>query len=198
MLDENNFGHWKIRMKQRLKGIEEDVWTAVETGRTGPSVKIEDGESIPKPKETWTDSDKLGSKHNSKAISEIFNAIFPEQFKLVQGCFSAKDAWDILVNYYEGTSTVKRTRLDHLAAQFENLRISEDESITVFSSKLSAIAHEATVLGKEYKDKKLVKKMIRCLPEKFANYNPFLKIGMNTDDMKFSQLVGILKGEEME
>ena len=76
--------------------------------------------------------------------------------------------------------------------------MSEDESITVFSSKLSAIAHEATVLGKEYKDKKLVKKMIRCLPEKFANYKPFLKVGMSTDDMKFSQLVEILKAEEME
>lgn len=47
---------------------------------------------------------------------------------------------------------------DHLAAQFENLRMTEDESITDFSAKLSSIAHEATVLGKEYKDKKLVKK----------------------------------------
>ncbi|XP_056843312.1 uncharacterized protein LOC130495810 [Raphanus sativus] len=198
MLDENNFGHWKVRMKQRLKGIEEDVWTAVKTGWSEPTVKTEGDEFIPKPKETWTDTDKLQSKHNSKAISEIFNAINPEQFKLVQGCVSAKDAWDTLVDYYEGTSTVKRTRLDHLAAQFENLRMSEDESITVFSAKLSAIAHEATVLGKEYKDKKLVKKMIRCLPEKFANYKPLLKVGMNTDDMKFSQLVGILKAEDMD
>lgn len=40
--------------------------------------------------------------------------------------------------------------------------------------------------------------MIRCLPDKFANYKPLLKVGMNTDDMKFSQLVGILKAEEMD
>ena len=160
MLNENNFGHWKVQMKQRLKGIEEDVGTTVESGWTKPCVKKEDGEYAPKPKEQWTESNKLGSKFNSKAISEIFNAIDPERFKLVQRCSSAKDAWDTLVDFYEGTSTVKRTRLDHLAAQFENLWISEDESITVFSSKLSAIAHEATVLGKEYKDKKLVQKMI--------------------------------------
>lgn len=53
-----------------------------------------------------------------------------EQFKLVQGFSSTKEAWDTLVDYYEGTSTVK-TRNDHEAAQFENLRMYEDESITV-------------------------------------------------------------------
>lgn len=119
MLDENNFRHWKVRIKQRLKGIKEDVWTAEDIGWAEPSVKTEDVESVSKPKENWTDSDKLGSKYNSKAISEIFNAIDPEHFKLVQGWNSAKDAWDTLVNYYEDTSTVKRTRLDHVAAQFE-------------------------------------------------------------------------------
>ena len=51
MLDENNFGHWKVRMKQKLKGIEEDVWNAVESGWTEPCVKTEDGEYAPKPKE---------------------------------------------------------------------------------------------------------------------------------------------------
>lgn len=32
MLDENNFRHWKVRIKQRLKGIKEDVWTAEDIG----------------------------------------------------------------------------------------------------------------------------------------------------------------------
>ncbi|KAF8107179.1 hypothetical protein N665_0125s0008, partial [Sinapis alba] len=102
MLDEDNFGHWKVRMKQRLKGIDEDVWTAVEQGWTEPTIEI-DGELVPKPKDTWTSAEKLGSRLNSKAISEIFNAIDSDQFKLVQGCVSAKEAWDILIDYYEGT-----------------------------------------------------------------------------------------------
>lgn len=198
MLDENNFGHWKVRMKQQLKGIEEDVWTAVETGWTDPTICTEDDEEIAKPKNKWTKAEKTASRLNAKALSEIFNAISSDQFKLVQGCCSAKDAWDTLVEYYEGTSTVKRARLDYLASQFENLRMADEESITSFSSKLSSIANEAIVLGKNFKDKKLVKKLIRCLPEKFASYKALFKVGMNTDEMKFSQLVGILKAEEME
>ena len=53
-------------MKQRLKAIEEDVWTAVESGWTEPCVKTKDGEYAPKPKEQWTETDKLESKFNDK------------------------------------------------------------------------------------------------------------------------------------
>lgn len=76
------------------------------------------------------------------------------------------------------TDIVKRTRLDYLASQFENLRMSDDESVTSFSSKLHSIVNEAIVLGKSYKDKKKkVKKLIRSVLEKFLSYNTkhFLK-----------------------
>ena len=185
MLDENNFGHWKVRMKQQLKEIEEDTWTAVETRWTDPKKFTEEDEEIPKPKNKWTKAEKTASRLNAKALSEICNAISSNQFKLEQGCCPAKDAWDTLVEYYEGTSTVKRARLDYLESQFENLRMTEEESITSFSSKLSSIANEATVLGKNFKDKKLVKKMIRCLPEKYASYKALSKVRMNRYEMKF-------------
>ena len=69
MLDENNFGHWKVRMKQQLKGIEEDVWTAVETGWTDPTIYNEEDEEIPKPKNKWTKAEKTASRLNAKALS---------------------------------------------------------------------------------------------------------------------------------
>lgn len=79
-----------------------------------------------------------------------------------------------------------------------NLRMAEEEYITSFSSKLSSIENKAIVLGKNFKDKKLVKKLIKCLPGKFASYKALFKVEMNIDEMKFSQLVEILKAEEME
>lgn len=68
--------------------------------------------------------------------------------------FFSKDVWDTLFEYYEKTDIVKRTRLDYLASQFENLQMSDDESVASFSSKLSSIVNEAIVLEKCYKDKK--------------------------------------------
>lgn len=70
---------------------------------------------------------------------------------------SAKEVWDILHKVYEGMNSVKRKKLDTLASQFENLKMSDDDTIVGFGAKISSIANEAQVLGKKYKDVKLVK-----------------------------------------
>ncbi|XP_024011253.1 uncharacterized protein LOC112086523 [Eutrema salsugineum] len=99
---------------------------------------------------------------------------------------------------YEGTTKVQNSRKDMLASRFENLKMEEDETISEFSSKLSALAQEAAVLGKKYKDKKLVKKFLRCLPSRFMGYKSALSVSSNTENMPFSELVGMLKAHEME
>lgn len=111
---------------------------------------------------------------------------------------SAKEAWDILQVTFEGTSTVKRTRLDMLASEFENLNMGEDDSVDDFSSKLSAIQQEAVVLGKTYKDKKLVKKFLRSLPSKFQAHISAIEVSLNSDEMKFDQVVGMMKAYELK
>ncbi|XP_013713550.2 uncharacterized protein LOC106417262 [Brassica napus] len=198
MLDEGNFGHWKARMRHIIRGIDEDAWTAVEQGWTAPTMVMDDKSMGPLPKERWTDSDKAASKFNSKALTTIFSAVDLDQFKIIQGCESAKEAWDTLINHFEGNTSVRRTRIDHLASKFENLRMEDDESIGSFISKISSIANEASVLGKKYNEKKLVKKVLRCLPPRFEAYKAVLKIAINTDEMKFDQLAGILKVHDLE
>lgn len=85
----------------------------------------------------------------------------------------------MLVEYYEGASTIKRARLDYVASQLENMRMAEEESITSFSSQLSSIENEAINWpGKNFKDKKLVKKLIQYLPDKYASYNALFKGGI--------------------
>ena len=128
----------------------------------------------------------------------IFGAVEAEQFQLIQRSTSAKEAWEILLNSFEGDESVKRTRLDHLGSQFENLRWSDNDSVASFSVKLSAMAYEAFVLGKKYKEKKLVKKLLRCLPTKFGAHKAVSQMTTNTDELKFDKLVGMLKAQEME
>ncbi|XP_024014414.1 uncharacterized protein LOC112088381 [Eutrema salsugineum] len=74
----------------------------------------------------------------------------------------------------------------------------KNESVGSFTTKLSTLANEAAVLGRKYKDKKLVKKLLRCLPPKFAAHKAVVKYSMDTDDMKFDTLVGMLKAEELK
>ena len=64
--------------------------------------------------------------------------------------------------------------------------------------KISELASESSVLGKKYKGKDLVKKLLRCLPPRFEAYKNVLNIAVDTDEMKFNQLSGILKVHDIE
>lgn len=157
----------------------------------------EDGQKIAKPKERWTEADKETSKFNLKALTAIFAALDMDKFKLIQGCECTKEAWDTLLNYFEGDTSVRLTRIDHPASSFENLRMEKEKSIASFSAKLSTIANEVSALGKNYKEKNLVKKL-RCLPPRSTAHKAILKVTINTYDMKFDKLVGMFKAEEIE
>ena len=109
----------------------------------------EDGLKTLKLKTKWTATEKNLSKFNAKALDTIFSSIDGKQFELIQGCESAKEAWDILQNVFEGTANVRKIRLDLLASQFEDIKMSDDEKIGEFRAKLSSVANEAQVLGKK-------------------------------------------------
>lgn len=126
-------------------------------GWTEPTMIDERKKEVIKPLEQWTTKEKNAYRFNSKSISTIFSAIDIDQFKIIQGCESAKAARDTLVNYFEGDTSVKWTHIDHL------------ETLQSFTTKLNTIANEATMLGERYSKKKLVKKLIRYLPKRFKD-----------------------------
>lgn len=64
----------------------------VEKGWTHPTHLNADGESVLKPKKSWTVEEKTLSKFNSKALSVIWMSLTKHQFKHVQGCSTAKEA----------------------------------------------------------------------------------------------------------
>lgn len=197
-LDDNKYGHWKVKMGYVIRSIDEDAWTAVENGLKEPVSESEDGKWVPKLKELWTDEEKILSKMKSKAVSAIFYSLSQDQFKQVQDCTTAKEAWDTLQLYYEGTTNVRRSRLDALASQFKNLRIDENERVTEFSAKISAIASETNVIGKKHKDKKLVKMFRRCLLGRVGSHLSAMNVALNTDTNKFGEVVGMIKAHEMD
>ena len=102
-----------------------------------------------------------------KVIS-IFATIDVTQFKLISACESARDAWIILQNAHKGTSSIKILKLQMLASRFEDLRMLEDETISDLNSKLCDIANEALTFCEKYPETKLVRKILRSLPERFT------------------------------
>ena len=68
---------------------------------------------------------------------------------------------------YEGTKKVKDTKLQMLSTQFEELKMSEDESFDLFYGKLNEVVFGKLNLGEKIVDSKVVRKILRSLPESF-------------------------------
>ena len=72
---------------------------------------------------------------NSRALNVLFNVVINEEFKKISSTETAKEAWTILQTTYEGTKTVKDSKLQRLTISFEEIKMEEDESFDEFYAK---------------------------------------------------------------
>ncbi|KFK39548.1 hypothetical protein AALP_AA3G258400 [Arabis alpina] len=185
-------------MKVVIGSIDVLAWKAVLVQWEAHVDVSEEGVRTPKPEESWSEEELKKAKYNSRALSAFHCSVSRKTFELIQGCETTKEASDLLQTHFEGTTKVQNSRRDMIASRFENLRMEEHESIADFSSKLKSLAQEASTLGKKYKDQKLVKEFLRCLPSKFMAYKSTLHVSQNTEELNFGEVVGMLQAHEME
>ena len=140
-----------------LCSIDESMWDAVEIGWTKPEAA----------KSTWHKATLTMANANSKALNAIFCGVSPDEFHRISYVSIAKEAWKILETNYEGTKKVKDTNLQMLTTWFEELKMSEDESFDSFYEKLNEVVIGKLNLGEKTEDSKVVRKILRSLPESF-------------------------------
>ena len=123
-----------------------------------------------KPKEVsanWDDAKIKAANFNSRALNALFSAITNKEFKKISSIEIAKEAWTILQTTYEGTKAVKDSKLQRLTKSFEEIKMEEDESFDKFYAKLKDIVNSAFNLGETILEPKIVRKVLRSLPERF-------------------------------
>ena len=68
---------------------------------------------------------------------------------------------------YEGTKAVKGSKFQRLTTSFEEIKIEEDESFDEFYAKLKDIVNSVFNLGETIPEPKIVRKVLKSLPERF-------------------------------
>ena len=76
---------------------------------------------------------------------------------------------------------MKDTKLQMLTTRFEELKMNEDES---FDSKLNEVVVSKFNLGEKTEDSKIVKKILRSLPESFRAKVTAIEESKDLDDIK--------------
>ena len=182
LFDGINYAYWKVRMRAFLQSLDEKVWRAVEIDWT-------------KPKEALADQDEAKIKaanFNSRALNALFSAITNEEFKKISSTKTTKEAWTILQTTYEGTKVVKDSKLQRLTTSFEEIKMEEDESFDELYAKLKDIVNLAFNLGETILEPKIVKKVLRSLPERFHAKIMAIEESKDTDKIPLTELVGNL------
>jgi hypothetical protein len=182
--DGSNYGYWKARMRFFLKSI--DCWGIVETGWT----KLEDTtpELVPQ---------KNTRLSNDKALHALCQALYSSEFAKISNCESAKAAWHILETTYEGTKLVKSVKLQMLISKFEEIKMLEEETFGEFYSKINDLRNSMVSLGKPISDVKLIRKILRSLPERFRIKVTTIEESKDLEEMKIEELVGSLQTYEL-
>lgn len=140
-----------------LKSLEFEVWTLVVNEYNIPKDKEEND---------WDANEHKVYTANYKALNAIVCALSRDGFRRIFGLQTTKEAWDLLEVTHEGTNLVKQSKLHMLTSKFESLRMEEDEFID-FHTRLQDIVNLMRGLEEEVKDPKIIRKVLRSLPERF-------------------------------
>ena len=174
-------------MRAFLQSLNEKVWQAIEIGWT-------------KPKEAPTDWDEAKIKaenFNSRALNALFSAVTNEEFKKISSTETTKGAWTILQTSYEGTKVVKDSKLQRLTTSFEEIKMEEDESFDEFYAELKDIVNLAFNLGETIPKPKIVRKVIRSLPERFHAKITAIEESKDIDKIPLIELVENLQTSKL-
>ena len=144
----------------------------------------------------WDKAALAVSNVNIKALNTIFCGVSPDEFHRISHITVAKEAWEILETTYEGTKKVKDTKLQMLITRFEELKMSEDKSFDSFYSKLNEVVIGKFNLGEKMEDSKIVRKILRSLPESFRAKVIAIEESKDLDDIKVQELIGSLQTYE--
>ena len=130
-------------------------------------------------------------------MNALFSAVTNEELKKISSTETAKEAWTIFQATYEDTKAIKNSKLQRLTTSFEEIKMEEDESFDEFYAKLKDIVNSAFNLGETIPEPKIVRKVLRSLPERFHAKITAIEESKDIDKIPLTELVGNLHTYEL-
>ena len=197
--DGTNYSQWKIMMTAFLVSQDDGKqWSAVEDGWKIPEMVTTVGSavSVQKPRAEWTEPEKAAARMNIKALNSLYSALSEGERKRIITCLTAKHAWEVLLTTYEGNEQVREQKLQNLMLEFDDLKMSESESIDEFHSRVLSIVNGCQSLDDPLPPSRVVKKFLRALPPSYENKKVAIEEAQNLKTYSLEELIGNLKTYE--
>ncbi|KAJ8775228.1 hypothetical protein K2173_020232 [Erythroxylum novogranatense] len=182
-----NYQVWIVKMKAHLKGI--GLWQWVKEERKLPSLG---NNPILNQKRAHEEEAAKGPR----VLSIIFSAVSESVFTRIMTCETAKSAWDMLKELYQGNERMKKMQVLNLKRDFAALSMEEHESIQEYSYRLMTLVNKILLLGEDLSESKIVEKIFISLPEKFEAKLSSLEDSRDINDLTLYELLNALQAQE--
>ena len=130
-------------------------------------------------------------------MNALFSSMTNEEFKKISSTENANEAWTILQNTYEGTKVVKDSKFQRLTISFKEIRMDEDKVFDEFYANLKDIVNFAFTLGEKIPEPKIVRKILRSLPEQFHAKITTIEESKDIDAIPLTEHIGYLQTYEL-
>ncbi|XP_066351663.1 uncharacterized protein [Miscanthus floridulus] len=178
-LTATNYTSWSIRVQAIME--EQGWWEVVE-----PS----EGNSA-----AGAVTEALAGK-DKKVRAHFFQCLSDKLLMQVAKKKTGKEVWDSLKARFVGAERVKDARLQTLKAEFDALKMKEEETVDEFARKLTAMSVKYGNLGGTLEDVVMVKKLFDTMPDKFIHVIAGIEQFYNLQTLAFDEAVGRLKAFE--
>ena len=89
--------------------------------------------------DTWSEAITKDYEVNAKAKYALTQVLNDDDLSLVINCKSTFEVWNDLIITHEGTSQVKRSKVDLLRSQYENFFMLDNENIDEMLTRFTKI-----------------------------------------------------------
>nr|ABW74576.1 pol polyprotein [Boechera divaricarpa] len=168
------YDFWRIKMTTILKTIK--LWTVVEEGVPNQPAQGDHSPEAVQSKTRWEEA-------STKDLTAL---------QILQ----TKEAWDALMSEFQGSPQVRMINLQSLRREYENLKMSEEDNIKVFTEKLIDLGNQLRVHGEKKTDYQIVQKILIYLPARFTSIVAVMEQTKDLPSLSVIELIGTLKAHE--
>ncbi|GAV84773.1 LOW QUALITY PROTEIN: UBN2 domain-containing protein, partial [Cephalotus follicularis] len=132
-----------------IQSLDYNLWDLIVDGPNLPTITLENGEVVCKPRNLYDDNDRKRVQINAKAKHIIICAINSNDFNRISSCISAKEMWDRLEVTYKETNQVKEAKSMRVH-EYEMFTMNKNEDNKSMFSRFTNIINALQALDKAY------------------------------------------------
>jgi len=143
MLTRSNYAEWAMLLQCNFETLE--IWDTIDPGSEG-----------------------VKRSRDRQAMAGILRSVPQEMWQLLGAKKTVKEAWEAVKSMRVGADRVKEANAQRLLKEFENIKFKDSETVDEFTLRIGALAADLRTFGESIDDARVVKKMLRVLPQLYA------------------------------